>query len=243
MRAAGPYVTRLGQFPSVRSAVSSRALDSERIDRIVREVEAEEPASAAGATSGGDVARLRGLPAVARGSSGSVPGTDRYAPCWRRNVDAGSRKGAQPARGCRRRTLLLFLEEAREPSRANPDRLGREAVHILSALGFVVDLREVTPPTVLAVLELCRGRRGGGGVTGGFMGAGVAGVGVSDLARSSSISSGHSSSTRRIASGRERRARRSGFFAVVGAFEQLGGLDELSFAGPGRASFRRDGAP
>ena len=54
-----------------------QALDAEKVARIVGEVgELEAPASAAGATAAGDAARLRGLPAVSRHTSGAIPGTN-----------------------------------------------------------------------------------------------------------------------------------------------------------------------
>jgi hypothetical protein len=53
-----------------------QALDAEKVARIVAEAVEAEPSTAAGATAGGDPARLRGLPAVARGTSGAVFGTD-----------------------------------------------------------------------------------------------------------------------------------------------------------------------
>ena len=53
------------------------------------------------------------------------------------------------------------------------------------------------------------------------------------VARSSSISSGQSSSTRRIVSRSLTIERHDPGFAGVGAFEQLGGVDELGFAEAG----------
>ena len=52
--------------------------DAEKVARIVAEVEGveEELSSSAGATAAGDGRRLRGLPAIGRGSSGAIPGTD-----------------------------------------------------------------------------------------------------------------------------------------------------------------------
>ena len=53
------------------------ALDREKLDPIVREVgEHDEPVSAAGATAAGDGRRLRGIPAVGKGTSGAVWGSD-----------------------------------------------------------------------------------------------------------------------------------------------------------------------
>jgi len=43
--------------------------------KILCETESAEPPTAAGTTSGGDEARLRGLPAIGRGVSGAIPGT------------------------------------------------------------------------------------------------------------------------------------------------------------------------
>ena len=49
--------------------------DTEKVDRILREVGDEQPASAAGATAAGDERRLRGIPAVGRGCSGAIAGS------------------------------------------------------------------------------------------------------------------------------------------------------------------------
>jgi hypothetical protein len=54
-----------------------QAEDTEKLDRIIREAGGdEEPSSAAGATAAGDSRRLRGIPAVGRGCSSTIPGTD-----------------------------------------------------------------------------------------------------------------------------------------------------------------------
>jgi len=50
--------------------------DTEKVDRILREVGDEQPATAAGATAAGDERRLRGIPAVGRGVSGAISSTD-----------------------------------------------------------------------------------------------------------------------------------------------------------------------
>ena len=47
--------------------------DTEKVDRILREVGDEQPASAAGAA--GDERRLRGVPAIGRGVAGAIRGT------------------------------------------------------------------------------------------------------------------------------------------------------------------------
>ena len=47
-----------------------------KVERIVAEVGDEEPESVAGGTAPGDSRRLRGIPAVSRGTSGAVHGTD-----------------------------------------------------------------------------------------------------------------------------------------------------------------------
>jgi hypothetical protein len=53
------------------------AADRAKVDRIVREAGGDdEPATAAGATAPGDARRLRGIPAVGRGSSSTMSGTD-----------------------------------------------------------------------------------------------------------------------------------------------------------------------
>ena len=53
-----------------------QAEDLAKIDRIIGEAVGPKASSAAGATAGGDGRRLRGIPAVARGTSGAVFGTD-----------------------------------------------------------------------------------------------------------------------------------------------------------------------
>jgi hypothetical protein len=53
-----------------------QAEDERKLERILAEVVDEEPSSAAGATSGGDSRRLRGIPAVGRGCSSTITGTD-----------------------------------------------------------------------------------------------------------------------------------------------------------------------
>jgi hypothetical protein len=53
--------------------------DLEKVERIVSEV--EPPAVSSGVTAGGDVERLRGLPAVSRHTRGAVFGTDRSGGC------------------------------------------------------------------------------------------------------------------------------------------------------------------
>ena len=51
--------------------------DSRKLAKILLETgEAAPPASSAGATAPGDGRRLRGIPAVARGTSGAIAGTD-----------------------------------------------------------------------------------------------------------------------------------------------------------------------
>jgi hypothetical protein len=57
------------------SSASFQAEDAAKIDRIVAEAAEPELASSGGATSR-DPARLRGLPAVSRFSSGAVAGSD-----------------------------------------------------------------------------------------------------------------------------------------------------------------------
>ena len=51
-------------------------LDVAKVDRIVGESEVVDVREEAGATAGGDGRRLRGIPAVSRGTSGAIPGTD-----------------------------------------------------------------------------------------------------------------------------------------------------------------------
>ena len=46
------------------------------LERILAEIGDEETATAAGATAAGDPRRLRGIPAVGRGTSGAVFGSD-----------------------------------------------------------------------------------------------------------------------------------------------------------------------
>ncbi len=71
------YVREVPQ-PLPRFLDRQRMLDEQRrvLDRILLEVGDEAPASAAGATAVGDPRRLRGLPAVGRGTGGTVFGTD-----------------------------------------------------------------------------------------------------------------------------------------------------------------------
>ena len=53
-----------------------RRLDAQKLTRILLEVGEAIPDVDPSATAPGDGRRLRGLPAVAKGSSGAVPGTD-----------------------------------------------------------------------------------------------------------------------------------------------------------------------
>lgn len=59
--------------------LDTRLDDERRLARILLETGDEAPPSATGSTSGGDPARLRGLPAVGRGVSGTMPGTGPLA--------------------------------------------------------------------------------------------------------------------------------------------------------------------
>jgi len=59
--------------PATRTFVSGRA---EARQDLARHGETRPPKSSAGATSGGDGRRLRGIPAVSRGTSGAIAGTD-----------------------------------------------------------------------------------------------------------------------------------------------------------------------
>ena len=52
------------------------AQDARKVERIVAEAADAAPTSVAGATAAGDGMRLRGIPAVARGVSGAVAGSD-----------------------------------------------------------------------------------------------------------------------------------------------------------------------
>jgi hypothetical protein len=52
------------------------AADRAKVDRLVEPIADDEPATAAGATARGDGRRLRGIPAVGRGSSSTMFGTD-----------------------------------------------------------------------------------------------------------------------------------------------------------------------
>lgn len=57
-----------------------RLEDARRLGKILLETgEAAPPAPRAGVTAGGDETRLRGLPAVAKGAPGRIPGTDPVA--------------------------------------------------------------------------------------------------------------------------------------------------------------------
>jgi hypothetical protein len=59
------------------------AQDSAKVDRIVRESSSEDVGYVAGATSRGDALRLRGLPAIGRGTSGAIRGTRPGENLWR----------------------------------------------------------------------------------------------------------------------------------------------------------------
>jgi hypothetical protein len=50
--------------------------DEAKVARIVREASGDEPETAAGATARGDGRRLRGIPAVGKGASSTMFGTD-----------------------------------------------------------------------------------------------------------------------------------------------------------------------
>ena len=71
-----------------------QALDMEKVARIT--AEPVEPSSSAGATAGGDGRRLRGIPAVARGTSGAVFGPDPLRALLAKERRAGRSTG--PAR-------------------------------------------------------------------------------------------------------------------------------------------------
>jgi hypothetical protein len=53
-----------------------QAEDLQKVARIVAEIDEAAIQSAAGATSGGDEARLRGLPAIGRNVAGAIPGAN-----------------------------------------------------------------------------------------------------------------------------------------------------------------------
>ena len=53
-----------------------QAEDAAKLEKILKQTAEPEPSSTAGATAAGDAARLRGIPAVGRGTSGAVRGTD-----------------------------------------------------------------------------------------------------------------------------------------------------------------------
>lgn len=57
--------------------LDTRAEDERKLARILLETGASvpEPARTAGATAGGDERRLRGIPAIGRGVSGAISGT------------------------------------------------------------------------------------------------------------------------------------------------------------------------
>jgi hypothetical protein len=61
------------------------AEDSAKVERIVREAEGAAVDSVAGVTAGGDSARLRGVPAIGRGVSGAIRGTNPVAELLRRH--------------------------------------------------------------------------------------------------------------------------------------------------------------
>ena len=56
-------------------ASRQRELDRAKVDKIIKQTEPE-LASTGGATAPGDSRRLRGIPAVSRGTSGAITGTD-----------------------------------------------------------------------------------------------------------------------------------------------------------------------
>jgi hypothetical protein len=53
-----------------------RREDERKLATILLATEAAPPASSAGATAPGDGRRLRGIPAVSRGTGGAIAGTD-----------------------------------------------------------------------------------------------------------------------------------------------------------------------
>ena len=53
-----------------------QAEDAAKLELILREVTDEPASSAAGATAAGDERRLRGIPAVSKGTSGAMFGSD-----------------------------------------------------------------------------------------------------------------------------------------------------------------------
>lgn len=67
-----PGVSRFPRYLRHQLEVEDRA----KVGRIVAETETEPERQAAGATAGGDGRRLRGIPAVSRGTSGAVAGSD-----------------------------------------------------------------------------------------------------------------------------------------------------------------------
>lgn len=71
--------------------------DREKLAAIFRDAEAqsEEDSVAAGATAGGDGSRLRGSPAISRGTAGAIPGTDPVRALLAKEAGDGGR-GASP---------------------------------------------------------------------------------------------------------------------------------------------------
>lgn len=55
--------------------LQQEALDLAKVEKIVSQVEKLEASSSEGATAAGDERRLRGLPAIGRGSRGAIAGT------------------------------------------------------------------------------------------------------------------------------------------------------------------------
>ena len=97
--AAYPTWATLGRMPQPLPRAFRRqlqALDMAKIDRIVGETVEPEPSGAAGATSGGDSARLRGLPAVSRHTSGAVSAPTRSGRCSRRKDSASGSDAPTP---------------------------------------------------------------------------------------------------------------------------------------------------
>ena len=82
--------------------------------KILCETESAEPPTAAGTTSGGDEARLRGLPAIGRGVSGAIPGTSPVGAVMRKEKSGGGARRLTLARGlpfcCHATRHVLFLD-------------------------------------------------------------------------------------------------------------------------------------
>jgi hypothetical protein len=114
---------------------AQEAIEAER--QVARAIlaagEGEAPVLRGGATAGGDRRRLRGLPAIGRGVSGAIPGTNPSAPCSvRRTVRVGAEvhllnASATTSAGTQRRSAAASVARASLPRRSERRR-GQDTV-------------------------------------------------------------------------------------------------------------------